>query len=87
VVRFSNRGLTTYLYRVVIEPDAEGWIAFCPALRSWGASVWCTSREAAVRHLHERTECIVAELRKQGELIPEDVGISSEPVVSVTTEG
>jgi predicted RNase H-like HicB family nuclease len=77
--------LTTYLYRVVVEREAEGWKAFCPALQSWDASVWCSSREAAVRHLHERIERIVAGLRERGEPIPEDVGVYPEPVVSITT--
>jgi hypothetical protein len=77
--------MTTYLYRVIIEPDAQGWKASCPALLGWGASVWCTSREAAVRHLHETIERIVTQLRERGEPIPEDIGTSSEPVVSITT--
>jgi hypothetical protein len=80
----SNGGLTTYLYRVIVERDAEGWKASCPALRSWGAAVWCSSQEAAVRHLREHIERLVAELRQRGEPIPEDVGISPEPVVSIT---
>jgi hypothetical protein len=78
-------GLTTYLYRVIVEPDAQGWKAYSPALIAWGATVWCSSREAAVRHLHERIEHIVTQLRERGEPIPEDIGTSSEPVVSITT--
>ena len=81
----SSAGLTTYLYRVIVEPDAQGWKAYCPALRIWGATVWCTNQEIAVRHLHEQIERIVAELRERGEPIPEDIGTSSEPVVSITT--
>jgi predicted RNase H-like HicB family nuclease len=77
--------MTTYLYRVIVEPDAQGWKASCPVLLGWGATVWCTSREAAVRHLREQIERIVAQLRERGEPIPEDIGISSEPVVSITT--
>jgi hypothetical protein len=81
----STGGLTTYLYRVIVEPEAQGWKASCPALHAWGASVWCTNREAAVRHLRETIEHIVAQLRERGEPIPEDIGISPEPVVSITT--
>lgn len=81
----TSGAMTTYLYRVIIEPDAQGYKATCPALLSWGATVWCTSREAAVRHLREQIERIIAHLRERGEPIPEDIGTSPEPLVSVTT--
>jgi hypothetical protein len=61
---------------VVIKNDGQGWLASCPELAAYGASAWCTTREAAIRHIHELIEDIAAQLREQGAAIPDEVLIS-----------
>jgi hypothetical protein len=76
-IPLSRQPVTSPLtVRVVIEPDGQGWRAYSPELSSYGASTWCTTREAAIRHIHELIEHIARELRARGAPIPDDVIIS-----------
>jgi hypothetical protein len=65
--------------RVVLEPQGQGWLAHSPELKSYGASTWSPTREAAISHIHELIEDIARELRERGVPIPEDVIISIAP--------
>ena len=82
------RGRTpaTHTFRVVVEPDADVWHAYCPALKGYGAATWGGTREEALRHIREVVEMVVAELRQDGEAVPADdaAQAAGEPVVSVT---
>ena len=42
------------------------------------------TREEALQHIDDVVHMIVAELIEDGELIPEDVPVSQQPLVSVT---
>lgn len=80
----AGKPLTTYTFRVVVEPDGDAWHAYCPALKSWGAVTWGQSRAEALTHIREVVELVVAELVEDGVALPVDVGISPEPLVAVT---
>jgi predicted RNase H-like HicB family nuclease len=71
-----GQSLATAVLRVVLEHDGQGWLATCPELRHYGASTWCTTREAALLHIDELIEDIAAKLRERGMPIPDDVRIS-----------
>ena len=58
--------LTTYSFKVVVEPDEDAWHAHCPALATYGAATWGTTREEALRHIREVVEMVVAELEEDG---------------------
>jgi predicted RNase H-like HicB family nuclease len=75
----------SYLFRVVLEPHETGWRASCPALFRYGASAWGSTRDGAIHRLQEAVEPIVLQLIEQDKTLPEDVFISSEPVVAITT--
>jgi predicted RNase H-like HicB family nuclease len=53
--------VTTYTFRVVVEPDEDRWRAYCPALEEQGAATWGHTREEALQHIREVLEMIVAE--------------------------
>ena len=36
----KEAGVTTYTFRIVVEPDEERWRAYAPALEAQGASTW-----------------------------------------------
>jgi predicted RNase H-like HicB family nuclease len=55
--------MTTYTFRVVVEPDEDRWRAYCPALEAQGASTGGYTREEALRHIREVIEMIAAERR------------------------
>jgi predicted RNase H-like HicB family nuclease len=76
--------MKTYVFRVVVEPDEDRWAAYCPALHHLGAATWGHTQEEALQHINEVVQMIVQELLEDGEPIPEDVQVSSEPLVSVT---
>jgi predicted RNase H-like HicB family nuclease len=80
--------MRTYAFKVVVEPDADRWHAYCPALQAYGAATWGNTREEAFKHINEVVQMIIAELREDGIAIPdgpkEDVEVFSGERVAVT---
>ena len=76
--------MTTYTFKIVVEPDEDRWRAYCPALEAQGASSWGHTREEALQHIGEVLEMIVAELVEEGKPVPAAAGVSEEPLVAVT---
>ncbi len=76
--------MTTYTFRVVVEPDEDRWRAYCPALEEQGAATWGHTREEALQHIREVLEMIVAELLDEGKPMPANAAVSEEPLVAVT---
>jgi predicted RNase H-like HicB family nuclease len=52
--------LTTYTFRIVVEPDEDRWRAYCPALEEQGAATWGPTRKEALQHIREVLEMTVA---------------------------
>ena len=77
--------MKSYSFRVVLEPDGEGWHVFCPALVRLGGATWGKTREEGLKNIQEVIEMIVEELAEEGEAIPADAAtVSEEPLVTVT---
>ena len=76
--------MTTYTFRIVVEPDEDRWRAYCPALEEQGAATWGHTREEALQHIREVLEMIVAELLDDGKRVPASAAVSEEPLVAVT---
>ena len=76
--------MTTYIFKVVVEPDEDKWSAYCPALLKQGASTWGDTEEEALKNIHEVVQMVVQTLIEDSEPIPEDVLVSKEPLVSIT---
>ncbi len=78
----------TYIFRVVVEPDEDRWVAHCPALEKYAATTWGNTREEALQHIHEVVRMVLEELVEDQEAIPEEpseeVIVSSEPRVAIT---
>ena len=72
--------MKTYIFRVVVEPDEEGWQAYCPILEKYGAVTWGYTREEALKNIHEVVAMILEELEEDKEPIPE--GPEEEVLVS-----
>ncbi|HEY8874814.1 MAG TPA: type II toxin-antitoxin system HicB family antitoxin, partial [Stellaceae bacterium] len=68
--------MTTYTFKVVVEPDEDRWRAYCPALEEQGAATWGYTREEARQHVREVLEMIVAELVEDGKPVPANVAVS-----------
>ena len=80
----KEHNLTTYTFKVVVEPDEDRWHAYVPGLEPLGGVTWGYTREEALTHIREVVELIVAELVEDGEPIPAAVQVSEEPLVAVT---
>lgn len=76
--------LTTYTFKIAVEPDEERWRAYCPELEAQGASTWGYTREEALHHIREVLEMIVAELVEEGRPVPATIQMSEEPLVAAT---
>jgi predicted RNase H-like HicB family nuclease len=76
--------VTTYTFKVVVEPDEDRWRAYCPALEDQGAATWGYTRDEALQHIREVLEMIVAEFIEEGKPVPGNVAVSDEPLVAVT---
>jgi predicted RNA binding protein YcfA (HicA-like mRNA interferase family)/predicted RNase H-like HicB family nuclease len=83
-IHIKGKGMKTYVFRVVIEPDEDRWSAHCPALLKYSAVTWGNTQEEALKHIQEVVQLVVEELMEDGEPIPEDVQVSQEPLVAVT---
>ncbi len=53
--------MTTYTFKVVVEPDEDRWRAYCPALEAQGAASWGYTREEAFQNIGEVLQMIVME--------------------------
>ncbi len=82
-----NTQTKTYAFKVVVEPDEDRWVAYCPTLEKYGASTWGYTKEEALKHIHEVVEMVVDELIEDGVLLPEtpseDVAVFSDSRVAV----
>jgi len=80
--------MKTYTFRVVMEPDADRWHAYCPALQECGAATWGYTREEAMKNINEVVQIIIDELREDGLAIPagpkDDVEVFSGERVAIT---
>ena len=76
--------MTTYIFKVVVEPDEDQWSAYCPALLTQGAATWGDKEEEALKHINEVVQMVVQTLLEDGEPIPKDVLVSQEQLVSIT---
>ena len=62
--------MKTYTFRVVLEPDEEGWHVFFPPWASIGASTWGYTKEGALYYIKEVLEMIIEEFEEEGAPLP-----------------
>ena len=80
--------MKTYVFKVMIEPDEEGWRAFYPAWEHLGAATWGCTQEEAMKNIREVLEMVLEDLVEENDPIPEmpegEGFISADPQVAVT---
>ena len=79
--------MTTYTFKVVIEPDDDRWYAYCPALVERGGSTWGATPEEALANLETVVKMVVASLAEHDGPIAEaapsgSVEVSTDPLAS-----
>lgn len=78
--------MKTYIFKIELEPDAEGWRAFYTPWESIGASTWGGTREEAVKHIQEVLSMILEEFAEEGKPVPaaEQLTVSEGTLVAVS---
>ena len=54
--------MKSYVFKVVVEPDQDGWHAYCPVLEDRGAATWGYTEEEALKNIQEVLQLVVGEL-------------------------
>ena len=78
--------MKTYTFRVVLEPDEEGWHIYYPPWASIGASTWGYTRDEALYYIREVLEMILEEFEEEGTPLPsmESEEAAESVAVSIT---
>lgn len=76
--------MRSYVFKVLVEPDADKWYARVPELEGAGAATWGHTREEAFRNIEEVARMVIEDILEAGEQLPEGVMVSEEPLVAVT---
>jgi predicted RNase H-like HicB family nuclease len=80
--------IKTYLFKVIVEPDEDRWVAYCPALKDKGGATWGYTKEDALKNIREVIQMTIESIIEHGEKIPgrleEEVRVFPEPLVAVT---
>ena len=63
--------MKTYVFKVELAPDGDGWRAFCPAWEHIGASTWGCTRNEAMQNIREVLELVLQDLIEENDPIPE----------------
>ena len=71
--------MQTYVFRVVVEPDEDRWMAYCPALDQYAAETWGYIKEEARKNIEEVIRMVLEEMAEEGQPIP---GESGEAMIS-----
>jgi predicted RNase H-like HicB family nuclease len=79
-IHVKGKGMKTYVFRVVIEPDEDRYHAEIPALP--GCYSWGYTYEEALRNMKEAAELWVKTLAEDGPPNPEDVHASQAPLMT-----
>jgi predicted RNase H-like HicB family nuclease len=58
--------MTSYIFKVVIEPDEDRWHAYCPALVERGAATWGATRGEALANIEDVVKIVVASMLEHG---------------------
>lgn len=76
--------MKSYVFRVVLEPDEDGWRAYIPELEVKGAATWGQDKEEALRNIREVAQMVIESLLEDGEPLPPRITEIDQPVVAVT---
>ena len=76
--------MKTYQFRVVVEPDEDQWVAFCPTLIRQGAATGGYTREEAFKNIQEVLQMTLESMIFHGETIPVETPELSDELVAVT---
>ena len=60
--------MKTYVFRIVVEPDEDAWVAYSPVLKDRGGASWGTTAAEAIENVRQVVEMTVESMIEHGEL-------------------
>ena len=79
--------MKTYVFRIVVEPDEDAWVAYSPVLRDRGGASWGVTAEEAIENIRQVIQMTVESMIEHGEPIPDDpesdVRVFPDPQVAI----
>lgn len=75
--------MKAHTFRVVLEPDGEGWHIYVPELEEIGASTWGYTQEEALNYIKEVLEMIIEEFEEEGTPLP-SANVAAADVMAVS---
>ena len=69
-IHIKGKGIKTYIFRVIIEPDEDRYYAEVPALPD--CHTWGHTYEEALKNIKEAAEICVETMIEDGQPIPEE---------------
>ena len=76
--------MKTYQFRVVVEPDEDQWLAYCPALVRQGAATGGNTRDEALKNIREVLRMTLESMVFHGETIPIETSAPVNELIAVT---
>ena len=61
--------MKSYIFRVVVEPDEDRWVAYSPVLEDKGGATWGDTREEALENIREVIKMTVDSMLEHGEAV------------------
>ncbi len=58
--------MRSYVFRVIVEPDEQAWRAYIPDLERRGGATWGTTKEEALRNIHEVAQMVIESMLEDG---------------------
>lgn len=78
------RKVKSYVFQIELEPDDDGWRAFCPHWENIGASTWGQTQEEALQNIQEVLTMIIEEFNEDGQQVPLNDQVTVSAGASVT---
>ena len=63
--------MKAYVFRIIVEPDEDRWVAYSPTLKTQGGATWGYTQEEALENIRQVLQMTVSSMMKHGESIPE----------------
>ena len=87
IVPKQEEHMKTYAFKVVVEPDEDRWVAYCPVLKNKGGATWGYTKEEALKNIREVVEMTIESMIEHHEHIPtepqEEIHVFDSPLVAV----
>ena len=62
--------MKTYVFRIVVEPDEDAWLAYSPVLKDRGGATWGVTVDESIENIRQVIQITVESMIDHGEPVP-----------------